>query len=666
MHIGLLSALICASTDAPITSVTIFTDQARVVRTAQLEGAGKKVVEFPALQDGVDVASIRVESPSADIDRVDISRLTPEAIRSTEVKALLGQLDELDVKLNLARLERDTMVAQQEAMQRLSPVVETSTPLKPSPKLGATGWATAAQFVTAQLDRAQRLLRDGDEHLKRLNEQRARLVEQAQKLSNPEFKGGWKVVAHVSANAPGDVTLTYLARNVRWTPTWDLQLQPETGQVNLALAALVAQSTGEDWTDAALTLSTAIPSNATQAPKLLTWKIGVVDRFIPTPSPVPDSFAPPPPRAVDQQKLGKDFEPELLRRQLVRVGGSGSETTKQELPPPAPPPPSEKFRSYDFESETLEGDSAFRSQKMMPSPEMVAPVQSAPMAAAPMAAPAPARSRASSSSRGYARENRAESGDVAVTVSGSVVSDKRGAERDEPRAQFGLSPPPAWTRPTFGPDSPVTLAKGYDLAFPALQKESVPSGKGDRRIALWSAQWPVSVERKLYPALTRDAFLVAELKNPSKQVLPGGLAQLYVGADPSGTAKLQLVSPGEPFTLPLGIDRALKPVRNVQLVESTEGVISKEEVGTYTVSIELANPYRVPVAVRVYDQWPVTDQKDVVTKLVASSPTAIQDAKNGGLEWRLSIPAQQKSQLSFTYTLRRPRGWKLNQYEVQR
>jgi uncharacterized protein (TIGR02231 family) len=242
-------------------------------------------------------------------------------------------------------------------------------------------------------------------------------------------------------------------------------------------------------------------------------------------------------------------------------------------------------------------------------------------------------------------------------------------EEDEgppPVSTFSLAPPPAWRAPSFGADSPVTLAAGYDLSFTSLQKETVPSERGSRRVALWSAQWPVSVERKLFPALTTDAFLVAELKNPSTQVLPGGPAQLYVGADPAGTARLKLVSPGEAFTLPLGIDRALKPVRNVQIVEATQGVFSKEEIGTYTVTIELANPYRAPIAVRVSDQWPVTDQKDVETKLVESKPTAIQDQKKGGLEWRLTIPPQQKQVFSFTYTVKRPRGWKLQQQEVVR
>lgn len=237
----------------------------------------------------------------------------------------------------------------------------------------------------------------------------------------------------------------------------------------------------------------------------------------------------------------------------------------------------------------------------------------------------------------------------------------------QPTSGFSLSPPPGYRAPQYGSDSPVTLAGGYDLSFASRQKETIPSSQGARRVALWSQQWPVSVERKVYPALAKEAYLSAELKNPSQQVLPGGPATLSVGADPAGTAQLKLVSPNEAFTLPLGLDRAIKTVRNVQVIDATEGVVSKDDVSTYAVSIELVNPYRTPVALRVFDQWPLpqANQKDLETKLLDSKPGAIQDTATGKLEWRLTLAPNEKRTLTFSYQVKRPRGWKLYQQEVR-
>jgi hypothetical protein len=143
-------------------------------------------------------------------------------------------------------------------------------------------------------------------------------------------------------------------------------------------------------------------------------------------------------------------------------------------------------------------------------------------------------------------------------------------------------------------------------------------------------------------------------------VLPGGQANLFVGADPAGVATLKLVAPGETFTLPLGIDRALQVVRNVRLVTQEKGIISKDELSLYTVTIEVANPYRSPVAVQLVDQWALGGDKDVEAKLTRAD-NARQDWARGTLEWRLNVPASGKQTVFFTYTLRRPKGWRLHQ-----
>ena len=114
-------------------------------------------------------------------------------------------------------------------------------------------------------------------------------------------------------------------------------------------------------------------------------------------------------------------------------------------------------------------------------------------------------------------------------------------------------------------------------------------------------------------------------------------------------------------------DRAIKIVRNVQVVDATEGVVSKDDVSTYAVSIEVVNPYRTAVALRVFDQWPLpqANQKDLETKLIDSRPGAIQDALTGRLEWRLTLKPNEKQTLTFNYQVKRPRGWRLYQQEVR-
>jgi uncharacterized protein (TIGR02231 family) len=181
-------------------------------------------------------------------------------------------------------------------------------------------------------------------------------------------------------------------------------------------------------------------------------------------------------------------------------------------------------------------------------------------------------------------------------------------------------------------------------------------------VALFSQTWPVSVERLIFPALAKEAFLVAEIRNPSKQALPGGRANLFVGDDPAGVADLKFVAPGETFTLPLGVDQAIKPIRNVTQSTVETGFISKDEITEYTTVIELANPYSSPLAVRVKDQIPVTADKDrAEIKLVGTDPAAKLIAEDGSLEWRMTVAPGATVRLKFVYSIKRPKGARLVQ-----
>ncbi|MFZ5470114.1 MAG: DUF4139 domain-containing protein [Myxococcota bacterium] len=610
--------------DAPVTHVTVYSDQARVTRTAQVSLSGVQKLELPPLLDAVDASSIRVEVSGGEVRKVDIFPLDDAELPVGEARRLLDELGALDDQLAAAKGERAAVQQTLANLKKLQPVAPPEELLRAPPKLNAGGWSAALSFATGQAAKLQAKERELDERLGTLQQQRQVLAEKAQLLGGAARRRGWKVSPTVVGSGPTRVQLSYRVGRARWFPVYDLALDPGTNQVQVSFGGLVSQETGEDWENAALTLSTAVPATATVAPKLLAWKIGERDRFVPTPQPMPEYIAAPPPASPLPKPVA---EGEVLRARLfAKVSGSVSgveyeSAVRAEAPPPAPPPMPGRMRKEAPQKKTMRG---------------------APSAPPPAAMAEP-------------EESMAETQIITnLSLGGLEVS-------GELAPQMSLAPPRAYQRPSYGPELPVSLAGGYDLVYDSLRKETIASGKGARKVALFSERWPVAVERKVFPALASEAFLVAELKSPSKNPLPGGNANLFVGADPAGSARLKLVSPGEAFTLPLGLDRALKPVRNVRQVTAEKGVIGKDDVTEYVVTIELANPYSQSVPVRIIDQWPVTDDKDVEVKLLQTKPYAIQDPVKGSLEWRIHLPPSKKSTVSFTYSIRRPKGWRMHQ-----
>lgn len=634
----LAAVLAAAPLEAPVTHVTVFADRARITRTAKLTLAGEQTVTFPALPSAAEEASIRVEADGADVARVELERVAAGELPLDDAKALVAQAQQVTVEL--ARVRRDLAATQRQVrgLADLAPSAPGDVAGRPAPKLTPAQWPQSTAALGDLLAAAQASQRALEKEERGLVEKERTLRANAQKLG-ALTRGPFSVQPQATLRGSGaaTVTLTYVVQQAQWLPAWDLQFLPATNTVQLGLAGLVTQRSGEDWTQAALVLSTAFPLLAAQAPKLLAWKIGTTDRFVPTPSPRLDLVRPLPAQRPTPQG---PTEEQLWRRLLAAPVAKGALA-----PPPAEPQP-----VGPAEQEVMDEEVDARSDAYAGAPPP------APAPPPPPPRPQPARAPADDMPMS-----------MATTESLDRAPGSRGpAKRYVPTQDVGFGPPPSWSPPPVSPNSAIGLAGGYELSFASLQRETVASGSGTRRVALWAAQWPVKVERQLFPAVSPNAYLTAQLKNPSSQVLPGGAATLSVGSDPAGAAQLGVMAPGEAVTLPLGIDRALRPVRNVAVVSTVEGLLTKEDVSTYTVTIELVNPHPAPVDVRVKDQWPLSTQKEVVTTLVSSKPLATQDQKAGHLEWLATLKPQEKAVFSFTYTLRRPKGWRLGQTEVRR
>ncbi len=623
--------------EAPVTSVTVYSDRARVVRTAQVALSGAQKVELPLLNGTVDLSSIRVEASGGEVRRVDIGPVQDDEFAPDEARKLLTQLEKLDDDVARANAELSEQRQQVNALHRLNPTVPAGDPLKPTPKLNAAGWAAASAFSADREAKSEARARELEGRLRDLGIERSVLADKARILGGTGRRSGYRVTPTVAGSGPAKLTLTYVTTKARWYPSYDLQLVPETGKVQVSFAGLVSQESGEDWDEAALTLSTAVPATSTVAPRLSSWKIGEKERFIPTPSPLVESIRPPPPAPP---LLAPARDDEVVRGRLLAVAGGAQ-----------PPSPALAPGGFDFESGTVAGKLAQPEADYRQVPNVK---KSERRRGANAPAPAPR-------SAPRAAPGAMPPAEAAEVPRSGVFSRLVSEEPPAPTVGMSLAPPPGYRPPAFDPNLPAASAGGVDLAYESLRPETIKSGKGARRVALFSETWPVSVERKVFPALAKEAFLVAEIKSPSKQVLPGGAANLFVGADPAGTARLPLVSPGEAFTLPLGLDRAIKPVRNVNLVQAEKGFIGKSELTEYVVTSELANPYGYPMAVRILDQWPVTDDKEVEVTLIETKPSAIQDKVKGALEWRLTVPPNGKAVVSFTYSLRRPKGWRMHQ-----
>jgi uncharacterized protein (TIGR02231 family) len=109
------------------------------------------------------------------------------------------------------------------------------------------------------------------------------LEQQLNQLRGARGKQSKTITVRLSLTTPGklDVALQYAVPAASWTPSYDARLRSADRAIDLSYFGIVRNGTGEDWTDVALTLSTARPSLGGGAPELRPW---IADVARPAPS----------------------------------------------------------------------------------------------------------------------------------------------------------------------------------------------------------------------------------------------------------------------------------------------------------------------------------------------------------------------------------------------
>jgi len=245
-----------------VDAVTVYPDAAIVARTAEFDApAGDSVLTFRNLPLGLDPASLRVDGAAEAATTIGAveTRVAPAAAEAAG-DALTAKIAEL----RAARAETQTTIDALQGKRAMIVRFSQSGPEKLSPDakpLDVADWPAAWEAVEAALAKVGADLAPKVEAAKRLDEQIAAL--EAQQKKPPAKAAGRVVTVAVNAAAAARLTLTlsYRVAGVGWTPLYDAALKTTDsgGEPSLTLTrrAAIAQSTGEDWSDVALTVSTA-------------------------------------------------------------------------------------------------------------------------------------------------------------------------------------------------------------------------------------------------------------------------------------------------------------------------------------------------------------------------------------------------------------------------
>ena len=277
-----------------VDTVTIFPSGAEVARVFDVRlDAGSHVLVIADLPATIAENSIRVEgetSGNLEIGSVDARPIVVKMPRQgaapddterkrieDEIRGFTDQRTALDGVIAAATTQK----ALAENLSRL-PLAGKHDSDAPD-----TDWNALFELIGTRIGQAAKAVQDAQVKQRDLDDQIKVLREKLQH-EPPEEWQRTEVRIYVDAAGPveGRLRMRYQVASASWQPIYDARLTTGTknkeASLTIARRASITQETGEDWTDADLSLSTTRPGGSTAAPELTSMKV----MFRPEPRPL--------------------------------------------------------------------------------------------------------------------------------------------------------------------------------------------------------------------------------------------------------------------------------------------------------------------------------------------------------------------------------------------
>ncbi|WP_245452419.1 mucoidy inhibitor MuiA family protein [Bradyrhizobium forestalis] len=262
-----------ANVDATSTidTVTVYPDGATVTRVISLDlASGDSTLVAKDFPLSLDPSSLRVEGEAG-------AKLTIGTIDARPPKAAPpANLSELDKRIEALRDQRADLQGAVDSANARRKFAQHFAEASPA-GLGEKGdarpiaeWRAAFAAVAEEIATADTAIRDAARKQREIDRQIAEL--EAERSAKPPSKLEVRIDVASAAATKATLRVTYAVRNARWVPLYDARL--DTGakdrkpQLELVRRAEVTQSTGEDWSNVTLGVSTVRISRGGSAPEL--------------------------------------------------------------------------------------------------------------------------------------------------------------------------------------------------------------------------------------------------------------------------------------------------------------------------------------------------------------------------------------------------------------
>ncbi|HET6313836.1 MAG TPA: mucoidy inhibitor MuiA family protein [Chloroflexia bacterium] len=211
------------------------------------------------------------------------------------------------------------------------------------------------------------------------------------------------------------------------------------------------------------------------------------------------------------------------------------------------------------------------------------------------------------------------------------------------------------------PPPPVEVAQatvestGAAITFKVARPVAIPSDGSPHKTTVTSLDLDSQLDYVSVPRLAEEAYLRAKITNTSPYILLPGQAGIFHEGDFVGSTWLETVVPNQEFEAQLGVDDRIKVERELTTREISKTLIGNTRKNVFGFKITVSSFLAWPTRVTLYDQFPVSRNEQIKSKLLEVRPAPIEQSELNILKWELAVAPQQKQTILFGFEVDFPR-----------
>jgi len=252
-----------------VVAATVYPRTAEVTREAIVEvGVGEHQLVLSGLPNNLEAGRVRIEADNKNLilGSVDIKQIHAGEFLAEEEKRLRLEIQELSDQKTVLTDQVDTANLQILALNELA---KNSGNALENEAIGGSGIADLIAVIAKDSLAARKSIREATIAMRDLNAQIQQKNFELSQIATRQKRSS-EVTVNVKVSQAGSTKLhiTYPQQNANWHWLYEARLNTESKNLNLLRQAAVTQVTGEDWTNAAVTLSTSRPTQNAVTPEL--------------------------------------------------------------------------------------------------------------------------------------------------------------------------------------------------------------------------------------------------------------------------------------------------------------------------------------------------------------------------------------------------------------